>query len=115
LHFDQLRHIHAIRVSMLEDKHTITLTRSTLKKRDDNARWKEAEWSQHEKYETQQMFGQPIMRPQGATVLPFVWTYITKTDPLTGKIIYKARATCNGGKRFGRAVTVAETYATCVV
>ena len=48
LHFDQLRHIHAIRVSM-EDKHTITLTRSTLKKRDDYARWKEAEWSQHEK------------------------------------------------------------------
>ena len=47
-------------------------------------------------------------------MLPFVWTYSTKTDPLTGNLIYKARATCNGGKRFGRAVTVAETYATCV-
>jgi Reverse transcriptase (RNA-dependent DNA polymerase) len=113
LHFDQLRHIHAIRVSM-EDRHTITLTRSMLKKRDDYVKWKTAEWGQHDKYETQQMFGQPIPRPHGATVLPFVWTYVIKTDPQTGAIIYKARATCNGGKRFGRAVTVAETYATCV-
>ncbi len=30
------------------------------------------------------------------------------------EIIEKARATCNGGKRHGKAVTIAETYAACV-
>ena len=60
------------------------------------------------------MFGDPIPWPDGATVLPFVWAYILKQCPLTGKLIYKARATCNGGLRYGKAVTMAETYATCV-
>jgi hypothetical protein len=54
------------------------------------------------------MFGDPIPRPKGAVVLPFVWIYLLKE----GKP--KARATCNGGKRFGCAVTMSETYATCV-
>jgi hypothetical protein len=34
-----------------------------------------------------------------------------KTDPITGEPIYKARGTCNGS---GKAVTLAETHATCV-
>ena len=120
LHFDQLRHIHAIRHQMSRATvrnrlhHTITLTRTQLKKRDDHVQWKEAEWSQHNKCRQQGMFGDPIPRPIGAVVLPFVWTYLTKLDPLTGATIYKARGTCNGGKRFGKAVTLAETYATCV-
>ena len=43
------------------------------------------------------------------TVLPFVWTYLFKdgTTP-------KARGTCNGGKRYGRAIAMAHTYASCV-
>ena len=40
--------------------------------------------------------------------------YSIKLDPITGAPIYKARCTCNGGKRYGKAVTLAETYATCV-
>ena len=42
------------------------------------------------------------------TILPFVWTYLFKdgTTP-------KARGTCNGGKRYGRAITMAHTYASC--
>ena len=65
------------------------------------------------------MFGDPIPRPplkmdkdgtlKRPTVLPFVWTYLFKdgTTP-------KARGTCNGGKRYGHAVTMAHTYASCV-
>ena len=37
-----------------------------------------------------------------------------KEDPLTGLLRRKSRATCNGGKKYCNAVTVAETYATCV-
>jgi hypothetical protein len=69
---------------------------------------------QHNKYRLQNMFGDPIPRPPEAVVLPFVWTYMLKEDPLTQEIKKKARATCNGGKKYGKAVTVAETYATCV-
>ena len=37
-----------------------------------------------------------------------------KEDPITAMLKLKARATCSGGKEYGKAVTVAETYATCV-
>ena len=89
-------------------------TRAQLCRRDDYQTWREAEWKQHDKYALQHMFGKPIPRPADATVLPFVWTYIIKEDPITGEPIFKARGTCNGGKKYGKAVTVAETYATCV-
>ena len=62
----------------------------------------------------QGMFGAPIPRPLLAIILPFVWAYLMKEDPLTGILRRKSRATCNGGKKYGKAVTVAETYATCV-
>ena len=116
MHFDQLRHIHRIQSVLTPDPWSaaITLTRSQLKKRTDYQKWREAEWAQHDKYMTQQMFGDPRPRPPQATVLPFVWTYLIKEDPKTGEPIYKARGTCNGGKRYGKAVTIAETYATCV-
>ena len=94
---------------------TITLTRAQLKKTPEFQHWLQGEWTQHNKYRQQNMFRDPIPRPkQGAIVLPFVWAYSLKIDPVTGAMIYKARGTCNGGKRFGRAVTMAETYATCV-
>jgi len=55
------------------------------------------------------MFGQPQPPPSQATILNFVWTYVIKLDGTR-----KARATCDGSKRAGRAVTLAETFAACV-
>ena len=69
------------------------------------------------------MFGDPIpKRPpvkdkkgkllgklKPPTVLSFVWAYVMKDDTTE-----KARGTCNGDKRYGRAVTLAHTYASCV-
>ncbi len=40
--------------------------------------------------------------------------YIIKEDPITGEPILNAQAICNGRKKYGKAVTVAETYITCV-
>ena len=135
LHYDQLRHLNTIQNVMRQQQwrslrtakrkgeqvnilqtttETIMLTRSQLKRRDDYQTWRKAEWTQHNKYKTQQMFGDPVRRPSGAIVLPFVWAYSIKIDSISGELIYKARGTCNGGKRYGKAVTMAETYATCV-
>ena len=119
LHYDQLRHINMIHNAMKETAQgameaVISLTRAQLKHRPDYERWRRAEWAQHDKYKAQRMFSKPMPRPFGATVLPFVWDYQMKTDPITGEPIYKARGTCNGGKRYGKAVTLAETYTTCV-
>jgi hypothetical protein len=47
-------------------------------------------------------------------ILPWVWTYLYKVDPITLEDVQKSRGTCNGGTRFGKVVTLAETYATCV-
>jgi hypothetical protein len=118
LHYDQLRHIHHVTKSQLHQEDTdvqvITLTKAQLKKTPEFHHWVQGECAQHNKYQKQNMFGAPIPCPVGAIVLPFVWAYSTKLDPVTGDIIYNARGMCNGGKRFGRAVTMAETYATCV-
>jgi hypothetical protein len=118
LHYDQLRHIQQMLASnppLQESQYeTITLTRAQLKKTPEFPQWLQGEWAQHNKYRTQNMFGDLIPRPRGVIVLPFVWAYSIEIDPVTGETIYKARCTCNGGKRFGRAVTMAETYATCV-
>ena len=121
LHFDQLRHINQMHIALREmdpcDELTdafLNFTRAQLRRRDDYQEWRDSEWSQHDKYLLQDMFGEPIPRPQEAIVLPFVWTYMLKEDPITSVLKKKARATCNGGKKYGKAVTVAETYATCV-
>lgn len=74
----------------------------------------ESEWSQLNKYDKQGMFGEPTTRPIGATVLPWVWTYVMKEEQNTGIFKPKSRGTCNGGKRYGQAVTLAETYAACL-
>ena len=62
------------------------------------------------------MFGGPIPRPidRNTVILPWVWTYLHKIDPNTLEEVEKGRGTCNGGKRYGRALTLAETYAACV-
>ena len=125
MYYDQLRHVHNLLVSdaPIPSKlaNTITplsvelnATRAKLKLQDDFHHWLQGEWTQLDKYELQDMFGEPIPWPEGATVLPFVWNNVFKQCPLMGNLIYKARGTCNGGPRYGRAVTMAETYATCV-
>ena len=60
------------------------------------------------------MFGEPIQAKHWMTVLPWVWTYLQKEIPLTGIDAPKVRGTCNGGPRYGKAVTLAETYAACI-
>ena len=60
------------------------------------------------------MFGEPILAKYWMTVLPWVWTYLQKENLLTEIDAPKARGTCNGGPRYGKAVTLAETYAACV-
>jgi hypothetical protein len=125
MHYDQLRHVHNLLISeeqlpsTLMHMHSLlavqlNATRAKLKLQDDFEHWLKGEWSQSDKYELQNMFGEPIPWPEGDTVLPFVWNYVLKQCPLTGKLIYKGRGTCNGGPRYDRAVTMAETYATCI-
>jgi hypothetical protein len=136
LHFDQLHaiahHLHVIRYgedynlwtdtttwpdvdeetihqAIVDDQVAVKFTRRQLKPRSDWQTWKESEWKQLDSYQAQNMFGTPIRRPAQATVLPFVWTYLFKDG-----IKPKARGTCNGGKRYGKAVTLAHTYASCV-
>ena len=63
------------------------------------------------------MFGQPMPSPKQYSngkhldiiMLPFVWTYIYKDGN-----VQKACGTCNGGKQYGKAVTLAHTYASCI-
>ena len=83
-------------------------THRILKQRVDCTTWEQSEWKQH-------MFGDPIPRPspkkdkdgklKHPTVLPFVWTYLLKDGNTP-----KARGTCNGGKQYSRAITMAHTY-----
>ena len=119
LHFDQLRHINQMHIALREPVDELTDTflnfsRAQLRRREDYQEWRDSEWVQHNKYRLQNMFGDPIPRPPESVVLPFVWTYLMKEDPITQELKKKARATCNGGKKNCEAVTVAETYATCV-
>jgi hypothetical protein len=75
-----------------------------------------SEWTQLNKYDKQTMFGKPCPRPldPDVVVLPWVWTYLYKIDPVTLEDVEKSRGTCNGGTRHGKVVTLAETYAACV-
>ncbi|KAI2502314.1 hypothetical protein MHU86_12118 [Fragilaria crotonensis] len=119
LHFDQLRHLNQLHIALRAPTNEVNdaflnYTRAQLRKRPDYNEWRQSEWQQHNKFALQNMFGKPIPRPDHAIVLPFVWNYSIKEDPITGVPKRKARGTCNGGKRYGKAVTVAETYATCV-
>ena len=63
------------------------------------------------------MFGQPMLPPKqyidskrlDITILPFVWTYLYKDGN-----IQKAWEICNGSKQYGKAVTLAHTYSSCI-
>jgi hypothetical protein len=136
LHFDQLHaiahHLHAIKYgnkydlwddkstwptvtdetihhAIASDQVTAKLTRCNLKQRSDWQTWKESEFKQLNSYKAQDMFGSPIRRPPKATVLPFIWTYVFKD-----LVKPEAHGTCNGDKRYGKAVTLAHTYASCI-
>jgi hypothetical protein len=75
-----------------------------------------SEWKQLITYDKQIMFGAPCPCPPdpNTVILPWVWTYLYKVDPITLEDVEKSRGTCNGGTRFGRVVTLAETYTACV-
>jgi hypothetical protein len=92
------------------------MTRRTVMKTPEAEKWRKSEWTQLSKYQNQGMFGEPCRRPNdpNAVILPFVWTYVHKKAHQGDEIVEKARATCNGGKRHGKAVTLAQTYAACV-
>jgi hypothetical protein len=79
-------------------------------------KFKESEWTQLNKYNKQGMFGEPCPRPldDDVVVLPWVWSYLYKIDPITIEDVAKSRGTCNGGPRHGKVITIAETYAACV-
>ena len=82
------------------------LTRSKLRKRNDWEAWKRSEHKQLDQYESQAMFGTPCPRPPNANTLPFLWTYVIKSD---GTL--KARGVCNGSKSQSGLVTLGNTYA----
>ena len=125
LHFDQLHmlahHLHVLKYGdnydLWDDKTTKPpLSEATIHQAIADGitpaklTWLHAEWKELDSYDKQNMFGEPVPRPRGpTTVLPFVWTYLYK-DGTTEK----ARGTCNGGKKYGKAVTLAHTYAACI-
>ena len=92
------------------------LSRKKLKDTESWPKWREQEWSQLTKYDKQDMFGTPRPRPRDpdTVILPWVWSYLHKLDTQSLEEVEKARGTCNGGKQYGRAVTLAKTYAACV-
>jgi len=90
------------------------LTRRRLQGTDEWEQFHKSEWKQLNRYDKVEMFGTPIRYQEGMIALPWVWTYIFKENGLTGDAEAKSRGTCNGGPRYGEAVTLAETYASCV-
>ena len=90
------------------------LRRKTIQKTPEWDSFLKSEWKQLNQYEDAGMFGDLVQMEKWMTILPWVWTYLYKEDPITAIKLAKARGTCNGGPRYGKAVTLAETYAACV-
>jgi hypothetical protein len=92
------------------------LSRRKLNDTEKWPQWRQQEWGQLTKCDLQEMFVRPhaeILGPQHCHTA-LVWTCLHKIDPNSLEEVEKARGTCNGGKRHGKAVTLAETYAACV-
>ena len=95
----------------------VKLTCTIVQQQPDWEQWEKSEFRQHDAYKAQDMFGQLMPPPKqyinskqlDITILPFVWTYLYKDGN-----IQKAQGTCNGCKRYGKAVTLAHTYASCI-
>jgi hypothetical protein len=92
------------------------ITRRKAMQTESWTKFRDSEWIQLDKYSNQDMFGEPCPHPSSAdtVVLPWVWTYLYKIDPVSLEDVEKSRGTCNGGSRHGKIVTLAETYAACV-
>jgi hypothetical protein len=90
------------------------LTRRKLQQSPAWDTFQKSEWKQLNAYDKQGMFGTPCEKPEGAIVLPWIWSYLYKVDPITLKDVAKSRGTCNGGQKHGKIITLAETYAACV-
>ena len=90
------------------------LRRKTLKETPEWEIFLKSEHIQLSQYETAGMFGDPVGMEDWMMVLPWVWTYLFKEDPITAIDQEEARGICNGGPQYGEAVTLAETYAACV-
>ena len=96
----------------------VKLTRRIVQQQPDWDLWQQSKFKQHDSYKAQEMFGPPMPRPNtkdkkgneiNITILPFVWTYLYKNGTTP-----KARGTCNGGKQYRKAITLAHTYASCI-
>ena len=82
------------------------LTRRILKERTDWIDWKNSEYKQLDQYHAQKTFGQPQTLPNGANVLPLIWTYLIKDCGTK-----KAQCCCNGSPKMKGTVTLGEKYA----
>eukprot|EP00536_Pseudo-nitzschia_multiseries_P001454 jgi/Psemu1/180992/e_gw1.18.84.1 len=104
--------------SLEATEQSVRICQLTQRKLQGTAKWDgfllQSEWKQLDIYHKVGMLGDPIPHTSGMTVLLSVWTYGKKEDPLTGDTIQKSRGTCNGGKRYGKAVTLAQIYAACI-
>ena len=84
------------------------LTRRFLKTQPDWDEWRKAEWTQHDQYDAQGMYGTPCSPPPGAAIFNWVWVYKVKEHEGNRK---KARAVCDGSTRGGQVRILGHTYA----
>ena len=90
------------------------LRRKTLK---DTLEWDsflKSEWKQLDRYEIAGVFGEPVQMEQWMILLPWVWTYLYKEDPITVIDEARARKTCNGGPRYGEVHQLTWTISTAL-
>jgi hypothetical protein len=80
-----------------------------LIKQDNWSEWQQAEFEQLDQYWSQFMFGQPEYMKDRNNVFHLVWTYKIKDNGRK-----KARCTCDGSSRGGKARILYYTHANCV-
>lgn len=89
---------------------------SALQKQSDWLLFQKSEFNQLNKYQRQDMFGDPVPRPKPSVddpnpmILDWVWDYSYKLDPVTLKENPKSRGTCNGSQMSD----LEETFASCL-
>jgi hypothetical protein len=86
------------------------LTRGKLIQQTDWSDWQDSEYLQLNQYDSQGMFGDPVVTKEGDAIFHLVWTYNIKA--VDGR--KKARCVCDGSTRSGKVLVLAETYANCV-
>jgi hypothetical protein len=86
------------------------LTRGKLMQHTDWSDWQDSEYLQLDQYNSQGMFGDPVLTSAGDAIFHLIWTYNIKA--VDGR--KKARCVCDGSTRSGKVLVLAETYANCV-